>query len=233
MTRQEYLAELRENLSSLPTAERDSALVYYEEFFEDADDDDEAIKTLGSAKSVAESIIADQNRTEKSTTEYVPAKPAEVKKEETPKTETAPTYFDGNGEGKKEKSQKSTSDKVLMIVLLVLTFPIWISILAVAFGIFVAVLSALLGIIIAFVAMSVTLVIMGLITFGTGIPTVFISPVAGVVLFAIGALSFAIGMFISIPTLWLCAEGIPALFRWIISIFRRLFGIDKGAKVNA
>lgn len=230
MTRQEYLAQLRNNLSSLPEAERESALVYYEEFFEDAANDDEAIKTLGSAESVAQSIIADQNRTEKSSTEYIPAKIDEKVEEAKAEKETAPTYFDKNGEKKSDGvPKKDNNDRIILIIVLILTFPLWIGALGALFGI----LCGFLAVVLALVIASVALVAAGIVVFGSGIPTLFVSPAAGCILFAVGAIVLSVGAFLSIPSLWLCGEAVPAVFRGIGMLFRKIFGIEKGEKSNA
>jgi len=61
MTRKEFMRELREGLSRLPANERDAALAYYEEYFEEAGSDHEqdVIRELGSPASVAARILAD------------------------------------------------------------------------------------------------------------------------------------------------------------------------------
>ncbi len=61
MTRAEFMRELRERLARLPAEERDAALSYYEEYFDEAgpDREQEVIRELGSPASVASRILAD------------------------------------------------------------------------------------------------------------------------------------------------------------------------------
>ncbi len=61
MTRAQFMQELKERLSRLPTDEKDAALSYYEEYFDEAGPDGEqnVIKELGSPASVASRILAD------------------------------------------------------------------------------------------------------------------------------------------------------------------------------
>lgn len=61
MTRREFMQELRERLYRLPSDERDAALAYYEEYFDEAGSDREqdVIRELGSPASVASRILAD------------------------------------------------------------------------------------------------------------------------------------------------------------------------------
>ena len=60
MDRREYLEELSNCLMSLSKEERDEALLYYEEFFEDAgvEHEQDVIKELGPSK-LAETIMND------------------------------------------------------------------------------------------------------------------------------------------------------------------------------
>ena len=44
MTRTEFMAALRSRLSHLPAEEQDAALRYYEEYFDEADSEEEAAR---------------------------------------------------------------------------------------------------------------------------------------------------------------------------------------------
>jgi len=61
MTRKEYMQELTARLDRLPKEERDSAIAYYEEYFDEAgpDREQDVIRELGSPASVASRILAD------------------------------------------------------------------------------------------------------------------------------------------------------------------------------
>jgi len=61
MTRREFMQELRERLGRLTNEERDAALSYYEEYFDEAgaDREQDVIRELGSPAAVASRILAD------------------------------------------------------------------------------------------------------------------------------------------------------------------------------
>lgn len=61
MTRSEFMRELRERLSRLSRDDREAALSYYEEYFDEAGPDREAevIRELGSPAALASRILAD------------------------------------------------------------------------------------------------------------------------------------------------------------------------------
>lgn len=59
MDKKTYMAELERELRRLPKADRDEALLYYAEYFDDAgpEHETEALEELGSAKNAAEQIL--------------------------------------------------------------------------------------------------------------------------------------------------------------------------------
>jgi len=61
MTRKQFMEELRDRLSRLPPNEREAALSYYEEYFDEAgaDREQDVIRELGNPASVASRILAD------------------------------------------------------------------------------------------------------------------------------------------------------------------------------
>ncbi len=61
MTKEEYINELRARISHLPREEQESAMSYYIEYLQDADDKtmEEIIAELGTPQDVAERIIAE------------------------------------------------------------------------------------------------------------------------------------------------------------------------------
>lgn len=99
MTREAYINELRSYLGRLPLNEREAALVYYIEYFEERGDDEAASAELGSPKEAAAKIIADY---EEQLGQAVPQGP-------------------GNAQ--------AASVGCLAGVILVLSFPVWFSLL--------------------------------------------------------------------------------------------------------
>jgi uncharacterized membrane protein len=76
MTRKEFMDELRSRLSRLPADEKEEALSYYEEYFDEAGSDREqdVIRELGSPASVASRILADHAVKEAREAPYNPRK---------------------------------------------------------------------------------------------------------------------------------------------------------------
>jgi uncharacterized membrane protein len=76
MTRKEFMQELRDRLSPMPPNEREAALSFYEEYFDEAgpNREQEVIAELGSPASVASRILADHAVKEARESPYNPKK---------------------------------------------------------------------------------------------------------------------------------------------------------------
>ena len=211
MNKYEFLAQLRNALSSVPLEEREAAMSYYEEFFSDAGEENEqaVIASLGPPEELARSII---NENRKDTT----------RTSETPSA-TDTSGFDANTftpppTPARQNTGWTGGQIALIIVLLVLSFPIWIGLVAALFGILIGLFGALIGIIAAFGACAVAALVTGIAAFFTG------SPASG--LFALGISLFFAGLFpLAIyPLCKLLVKLTKACCSGIASLVRKLTG---------
>lgn len=188
MNRSKYIKELNEFLSDLPDDERQGAISYHEELFDDAGKDNEAkvIESLGSPRDVADAILRDSGMLTVRDNNF--------------SQNNANTQSDANNNGGNQqyKSQnvyqynqqnnpdmKTSGSKVgavlILVLIAVLTSGIWLSVLGSLFGIFIGLCAAGLGLIIGFGAGGAACLIsgiyylftsafsMGLITIGAGL----------------------------------------------------------------
>lgn len=119
MTAAEFMTELGTALYGLSNEERESALEYYREYFEEAGDEaDAAAESLGSPQSVAERIIAESGEGRPFTYE-------------TPVMTAAPS--DG----------PDGAHIFTMIAVVVLTFPLWITVFSLWITLLVILISLL------------------------------------------------------------------------------------------
>lgn len=238
MSKKEFMEELEILLGELPREEREEAIQYYESYFEEAGADQEQVvlDELGSAGRIAAQIIRDYRTetggmyTEKGYQAQEPEKQSPVqyakeeKKEEQNREEakSSGVYVTNKG--------LSGGTLAVIIIIAILTFPIWISVLATAFGLLMGFFGAAVGIVVGFGAGGVGCIIGGVATFAVGIVKAFTIPVAGAVLLAIGLLLFGVGCLMIAA-----AGGIVQLAVWIINgiikLFSRLFHGKKGATV--
>lgn len=152
MTRNEFLERLRKGLSSLPQAEQEEALRYYEEYFDDAGPENEAkvMEELGSPEDLARNIIANST--------FSLAQPA-AQQQRSAGGEKGGFRQMGTPSGGKSAGGNASGDRALLWVLVILSSVVWLPLLLGAAGtvlglMFAAVMTAL-GLIAAAIGMIV------------------------------------------------------------------------------
>ena len=160
MNRKEFLEQLSDCLSSLSKEERDEALLYYEEFFEDAGTvyEQDVIRELGSPQKLAESIMNDSAINDErglvikqNYTENTKSQDNSTSYKNESKTKNVNTQ-----EAAQKPKQKDNTSLIIGIILIVVTAPIWGSILG-------SILSVVLGVIFTVAVTVVTLGVLGVV----------------------------------------------------------------------
>lgn len=233
MSRNEFMEELGRLLYELPIVEREEAIRYYESYFEEAGADQEQIvlEELGSAERIAAQILRDY-RMENGGGMYT-----EQGYKETENKTQAPVQYE-SGDRKKEGesggsgitiTRKGLSGGALVAVILlaILTFPIWISVIATAFGLLMGLFGAGIGITVGFSVGGIACVIGAVVAFAMGIVKIFTVPVVGAGLIAIALILFGAGCLMIAAV-----AGIIKLIIWIVEgIINLLSRIFHGKKV--
>lgn len=211
MNKQIFMNQLESLLSPISAQERELALQYYENYFEDAGEEKEAevLKELGSPEEVAK-IIFDE-------VEY---------KEEAIKTETA------NPEGsvsfeqpvniippeniKVEKKDKTSNTKsIILAITAILWGPIWIGVILVIVLGLIPTVSAL---VLVFSLLAVIFAVVGIASFVGGLFNLFLIPTFGVSLIGAGLVILALAILFVLLVWLFAAILIPALAKllaWI------------------
>lgn len=239
MSKKEFMEELEVLLGELPREEREEAIRYYESYFEEAGAEQEQVvlDELGSAGRIAAQILRDYRLengsgmyTEKGYQAQEPEKQAPIRYSGEEKKEGQNTGETKSSGVYVTKKGLSGGALVAVIIIAVLTFPIWISVLGVAFGLLMGFFGASIGIVVGFGLGGIGTLICGVIFFALGLANVFTTPLAGAVVMAISLLLAGIG-FLMIAV----AGGIIQLAIWIINgmvnLCSRLFHGKKGATV--
>lgn len=237
MSRKEFMEELQVLLGELPSEEREEALRYYESYFEEAGADQEQVvlDELGSAGRIATQILRDYRMengdgmyTEQGYRENGDTKQTPVQYEyEEKKEENGQTTGSGITITKKGLSGGTL---VVVILLAILTFPIWISILGTAFGLLMGLFGASIGITVGFGFGGIGCIIGGVAAFAVGIIKTLTVPVVGAGLIAIGLVLFGVGCLMIAAV-----GGVIKLAIWVvkglINLFGRIFHGKKEARV--
>lgn len=297
MNRAEFMRRLAELLSDVPPMEREEAIQYYNDYFDDAGAENESgvIASLGTPEELARSIKAGLNDggnggefTESGFSGYT-----QVHKDEVMRTGEAGTNgqsesgnkrFDGAGGGfgtsggtantgpqsgnayyengyyertggkgiyggredtgkqnnpyeqaasgsEQTSGGQQTPPKqgmsggmiVLIVILAVLTSPIWIGLLGGLFGLAVGIFAALFGIFIAFLAIGIVLVVVSIALLVAGIALLFTAPLGGLCVIGTSLILFAVGLVFIWLMVFIVSIAIPALVKGISALGRRLF----------
>ena len=208
MSRQEFMERLNRLLSDIPVNERQEALHYYENYFDDAGPENEAkiIKELESPEKVAASIKKDLFG------------------------ENYGSYGAGQNSQDKIKEQNAkTQRNILIAIIVILTFPVWVGVAGGLFGIVVGFLAALLGIGAALIACVAVFLIMGCVLIGVGIVKIVVGAAAlGLVVTGIGMLLLTLGILGVLALVWILGKAIPWVIRSLVNLCRRVFSGNKG-----
>lgn len=203
MNRLEFLTRMRVRLEQggLAGGEIEEAMRYYEELFLDAGSsrETETAQQLGDPEKLAEEIL-EENGLGKGGFDI----PDVQTGGEIPYTEPH------------IPSQTTRVPLWCKILILVLTFPLWVGLVGGAFGILVGIICGLFGLVTGLTFGSIGALISGVIQ-------LFIVPPSGVC--SIGAGLAGLGLFgvAVVPLLNLSVRGIKALFKKIGQLFKRIF----------
>ena len=212
------MARLNELLADITQAEKDEALSYYEEYFEDAgeENEDEVIQSLGSPEKVAATIKAGLSENAEEEGEF---------------SETGYTnsYYDVKDEVATINNKKKglggigTGGWVIILILCLFAFPILgpltLGILGTIFGVLVAIAAVIFAVLVtgvALVAAAVALVV-------AGFATLFATPIVGVALIGAALLVAGIGILLAILGFWIVTKVVPPLFRGFVELIRKPF----------
>lgn len=230
MTKSEFMRELASLLSRIPEDERDDALQYYEDYFADAGITDETLvpNSIGTPKQVADKIIrqaiyGEEPEQVSDNLKDVPARKNSSKRERYyEKSNDKNTYH--NSGAQYENSSNTSSSKgsdtdntklILGIILIIVTFPVWIGIVAGIGGLLIGILAAFVGMIICFGVAGIALIV-----------TAFLSSslAGGILLMGTGMLLLALAVILVIPFVMFCGRFLPWLVREIGNLVNRLLG---------
>lgn len=204
MKSHEFIEILSKELEVLPDDERLLALNYYEEYFSEAAGEERAVIKLGSPESVARNIISEYKN-----------------------------QFTSISPDKKEKAKKKLSDsnKILIIIILVLLSPVILPLAGAAVSVVVGVLAGVFGILIGIAAVVLALMLSGYAIAIAGVALsaasifafVSLSLADGLFILGTGIALVAVGLAFGILMTWAAVKVIPGLISWFVDLCKLPF----------
>lgn len=290
MNRAEFMRRLAELLGEVAPAEREEAIQYYNDYFDDAGEENESgvIASLGTPEELARSIKAGLSDggssgefTEAGFSGYMQTpkdeiiRPEDVKQ----KQDNGDGYYEGayykrpEGDGiyggrqdtrhyynpyeqsgqqngaygqsdpgnasygnpgasgnntaygasAAAKKPMSGGMTALIIILAILTSPVWIGLLGGFFGVVAGILATLFALFLSFLIIGVVLVIAAIFLLVTGVGLLFGAPIAGLCVIGSGLVVFAIGLVCIWIMVAMAGTAIPACIRGVVSLCQKIF----------
>jgi len=218
MGRQQFMAELKQLLGDIPAEERDEALNYYEEYFNDAGEENEQslIMQLESPEKVARSIksgleYADEEAGEFSETGFSGFYAKE-------KNEILNTMPDEHDRGFGRFGGDHRSNLLLLVLILIVLSPIILPILGSIFGLIGGAFGAIIGITVGLFVGGFGVVMGGIACIIASIPVFIESAMATVLVSGIGLLLISLGLMMMYAGKKFGAIAIPGF----INIIRKI-----------
>lgn len=215
MNRIEFMRQLESLLQNISPTEREEALQYYNDYFNDAgpESEQDVIEALGNPAKVAENIKRDlygsgygdnvyQRNADKAVIQY---------------QSTA-------AEAKKENNKMSTGMVVLIVILCVLASPIILSVGAAIVSVLFGLLAAAISTIVGFGAAALVLFVVTVMLLVVGIMCIFYSPLTGVALIGGGLVCGGLSLLFLMLVVAIAGILLPAMCRGIGSLWHNISG---------
>ena len=223
MNRVEFMNQLKNLLWDIPEHEREEALNYYEDYFDDAGAENEAqvIKSLGNPEKVAAIIkdglkedAAEQGEfSENGFTSYDNTMKNEVGYRSTPVKSKLCDRFKNLG----------TGGWILILILAIFALPILGPVLIGIAGTLFGVLMAAAVILLLAAIVGIVLLVAGASVFAASIGALFANPAVGIMLLGLSLLLIGIGILITILGIKIVTVVIPPVIRWFVRLVQKPF----------
>lgn len=241
MNRMEFMNTLEELLSDISDSEREEAIQYYNDYFDDAgiENEQEVMDSLDSPRTVAETIKSGlaENAGEGEFTEMgyrnadnAAKKAVIVREEKENDTEETESVYDTKipeTSAGKEKSGMSGGTIALIVILCIFAAPIVIPLVigavGVVLGIIIAVFGTILGLFVAAAATGLALLLAAVVLLAVGIAKLFAAPIAGIGLAGAGLLCGGLGILGLMAGIWIISAFLPAFCKALGYIFSKIF----------
>lgn len=208
MNRQYFMNELSRRLSVIPQAERDAALLFYDELFDEAGPDKEwqVIEEHGSPYQVAAKILA------------------EFAADQTLNSNSRQTDYHGSSPYSGYRSPTKRISWLWYLILGIMAAPVAIPVAAAAFAVIMSVVVALFALILSLGVTVLAWFISSVVLFATGVYTIFFNPPIGITMVGVSLLMVALALLIFIPVSWLLVFAVDLVTKGAAWTFSKIRG---------
>ena len=233
MNRTEYMRQLESLLQNISATEREEALQYYNEYFNDAGPENEqnVIEALGNPAKVAENIKKDifgngygENNYQRAGADSraVITYPADSQTENGNNRQSdAPQTAQAQVVSPQKKEGMSTGMIVLIVILCILASPVILGAASAGIGVAAALIAAWFGLIIGFGATAAALILVLIALVAVGIISMFTHPFVGMCLIGAGLICGGVGLLFLMLTVAMAGIATPSICCWIGGLFQK------------
>ena len=220
MTRTEFMKQLQVLLSDISENEREEALQYYHDYFDDAGPEEEAriLRELGSPEQVARKIKAglSDDASEFSEQGYRDTRFAENGTAPAASPSTASESAEKTAPKKERNLWKILAIVLLCIILGPFVIPVGFGLLAVLFCLLLAVVLTVAAVLVS----GIVIFIAGIFVIGVGLVQLFAVPALGIATVGTGCLLTALGILLSLALLWIALKVVPVLVQGLVNLIK-------------
>lgn len=230
MSRWEFMRQLEELLFDISPSEREEALQYYNDYFNDAgkENEKEVIEALGSPQQVAEIVkegLGESAGTGEFTENGYTSKAEENKNALVERKASEKVQPQQTEQGAaKEKKNMPVWAIVLIVIGCIILSPVIIGLFFSIVGVVIGVVASIIGVVIGIGAAALALYIAALALLVAGFASLPVTPVVSGLLIGAGFICAAFGILFMMLTVFLVGSCLPGIIRGISYICRKLFG---------
>lgn len=219
MNRIEFMTELAALLQDVPVEERKEAMQYYNDYFDDAGEEEkDVVKELGSPAKVAENIKKDLGiQTE------IPSGGAQNTGTNHTGAQEAKAQDVGTQDvGTQNVGTQEQSNHIWKIVLIVLVVIFGLPLLLGIGGGVLGLLAGIIATVFSVILTAVLVVITGVLAIVAGVSFLITEPAVGLALIGGGLIAGVCGVIASVLLVKLCMIAFPAAGRWIAKMWNKV-----------
>jgi uncharacterized membrane protein len=231
MSRKEFMEELENMLGNIQDSEREEALQYYNDYFDEAgpENEEQVIRELGTPAKVAAIIKTSLQENVNESGEFTERGYSDprftinyevVDRNKANEEENHSNYSRSTGRERRYAKETSGGKVALIVILCILAIPVAIPILGGIMGLLFGILGTAIAALVTIIALAVALTIGGVAVFITGIVNLFTIPAVGIFSCGVGLLMLGAGILFVLLSAIVCCKFIPWLVRGIIDLIR-------------
>lgn len=219
MNRIEFMTELAALLQDVPVEERKEAMQYYNDYFDDAGEEEkDVVKELGSPEKVAENIKKDLGIQ----TEIASGGAQNTGANHTGAQDARAQNNGTQNVGTQNVGTQEQSNHIWKIVLIVLVVIFGLPLLLGIGGGVLGLLAGIIATVFAVILTAVLVVITGVLAIVAGVTFLITEPAVGLALIGGGLIAGVCGVIASVLLVKLCMIAFPAAGRWITKMWNKV-----------